>query len=167
MNETRIEDPDFGTLTVRDQWGGLQGRATLPLPVADWPLTLDPEACAISERQREALRGALALTPAARQRLEELLYEDYAEIAGNVTPEPPPIASLAEVWEHVRPHRFAITEHRAARHRYFALDFDADWEEEHGCTVVFRDGMPLLRTLSGSMDAPEVYDAADAETEGE
>lgn len=172
VSETRIEDPVFGPL-VRDALTGLwQGRVSLPLPGGDVSVLVFPEAGADgpSERQRDAARAALALTPGMRQRLEAMLYANYEDAAGDYEDDdeaaPPAVAAPADVWDHAWLQELAIPAHGDARGRYFHLSFGCDWEEEHGCEVLFRDGVPVQVAKRGGTSLPGWLAAQERERAG-
>lgn len=139
-----------------------EGRATVPLPGGDVAITVYPEKPdGLTEKQRAALQDALAITPEARARVEELLYDDYQMILDAAGPEDlPAIAAPADVRPYAHPFRLSIDAHGELRHRYFVVQFEVVWEQEHGAEILFGDGTPLELDIIGSSGSPESYEAA-------
>jgi len=158
MTGSSGETAALASLTRHSPQGEWEGRVTLPLPDGDVPvLVVAEDAGGATQGQREALRYALALTPEARIRLEETLYADY-EMMNEAADALPPIAAADAVWEHVELIGLAIPAHRGLRRRYFVLEFEVDWEVEHGAEVLFRNGLPVELDIIGSTGSPENYE---------
>ncbi len=162
MSETRIEDPEFGTLARRS--GDWEGAVALPLPGGE-SVALSAEMESIggfSDAQREAARYAIGLTSEAQGRLAETLHADYLMTLDAVGPDDlPPIDAPAEVWAHVAPIKLSIPDHETLQHRYFVLQFEVAWETEGGAEVLFRDGEPVEVDIIGSTRSPGSYDGDD------
>ncbi len=177
MSETHMDDPVFGVL-VKERHYGLwwSGQVTLPLPLPGGAteLHLSPEGERVpSEARREAGRAALARDDAARARLETMLHDNYEEVRDDLLemddpmfPEPPDISTPDAVWEHVTLTYLEIPEHGNARGRYFRLGFECDWEAEHGCEVLFRDGRPVQLTRRGGTSLPGWRDEQERKAAG-
>ncbi len=157
----QIEGVAYEVIPPYDTGEWWTGRVSLPIPGGDdVPLVIFTylEAAATDGR-REALRRALALTPAVRGSVEAMLYEDYVQIRDLLDPGAmPEIAAPADVWAHARPIGLGIPEHGDVRHRHFSVEFRIDWEG-HGTEILFRDGVPIERAPFGSTTAPQTLDA--------
>lgn len=174
MSEGYIEDSVLGTL-ARDKWTDLwKGRVSLPLPGGDVPVLVFPDGDAgangPTERQHDAARAALSLTPETRSRLEAMLHDNYLDAVDDVDtdeePEPPPIPTPGDVWNHAWIQELVIPAHEHARGRYFWLTFGCDWEEEHGREVLFRGGVPVQIAIRGGTSLPGWRDAQEREVTG-
>lgn len=159
MSEGRIEDPVLGPLApVSGVW---EGSVTLPIPGGE-SVTVSVEregASGPSDAQREAARYALSLTTEGATRLAETLYADFLRMVDIVGPQDfPSIDAPADVWAHVELIGLAIPEHGGLRRRYFTLQCEVAWEEEHGAEVLFQDGVPVELDFIGSTSLPSGYE---------
>jgi hypothetical protein len=84
----------------------------------------------------EDVRQAAVYIFALYKALMSSLEEDEIEIR---------LEKPEEVWNHVEAHEIAVTRRDKDGRTYVAIHAGADWDEEHGMTIVFRDGKTLSR----------------------
>ena len=96
--------------------------------------------------QREAVRLALALGPGALEEAAPVVAENFEEIDDEQTP---PLERAADVWQQVRIERIRVPRHYEARHAYFLIDAECNWDFEHGLEVRFRDGVAIEAGQAG------------------
>ena len=158
--ETR-QDPEFGLMTpYSDSWI-VERRATLGgVPV---PIIVEPnDESSFEPQQRQAVRLALALGASALEEAAGAVvqnYQVYREAIGD-DEQLPPLESPSDVWQQVRIDHVWVPLHGEARHAYFLIQAECDWDMEHGLEVRFRDGIAIesnqaLQSHGAQDDSPE------------
>ena len=155
-------DEEFGLLTLQggSEWV-LERHALLGSQPVFIKVELDDENT-MEPQQREAIRYALALGPDALENAAPAVvqnYEVYREAIGD-DEQMPPLEQLVDVWRHVQIRGISVPRHYEARHAYFLIEAECDWDSEQGLEVRFRDGVAIEADQAGSTggahdDAPE------------
>lgn len=147
-------DPEWGAMTFDHGEWTLERQAF----VGDYevPIQVEPEAGSqdISPLQRQAVRDALALSPAALQASASAVvqnYEVYREMMGDA--EMPPLSDPMDVWNEVTPSSIAVPPHadEGVNVPSFLLLAECSWDAEHGLTVRFRNGIADAADQQGEL----------------
>lgn len=142
--ETR-HDEEFGLMTA--QGGGHW--------VLEHPVLLDSESVAIEveldeenkmePQQRQAIRYALALGPDALDNAAPAVvqnYEVYREAIDD-DEQTPSLEKPVDVWRQVQIASIWVPRHYEARHAYFLIYAECDWDAGHGLEIRFCDGVAI------------------------
>jgi hypothetical protein len=98
----------------------------------------------ISDKQRAVFQSILNMPLDTKDVAAPAMFDNYLKVKDAVDPEPPHIDGPEDVWNHVEIVNILIPIHRSSRHEYFFIDFNCDWEEEHGLELLFRNGQLIL-----------------------
>jgi hypothetical protein len=100
----------------------------------------------ISDKQRAVYHSILNMPLNTKNVAAPAIFNNYLEIRDAVDPEPPHIDRPEDVWNHVEIIHILKPIHRNSQHKYFFIDFNCDWEEEHGLELLFKNGQLILVT---------------------
>lgn len=125
------------------------------------------------EEADDALNSFLNLTVTDKNLYSELIYKNFKEcIDGideeDISAELLEINSIDEIWNFVHPSSLYISRrHRNDMGIYVDVSCGCDWEEEHGLSLVFRQGKMLTRVSQhdGHLTDADAYNISDQEDE--
>lgn len=144
------QDEEFGPMTSDGSNWTLERRVLLGAQQVPVEVEAHDDG-SFDSMQRAAVRLALALGPDALEEAAPAVvqnYEVYREAIGDEE-ETPQLERLADVWKMVQISRIRVPVHGEARHAYFLLEAECDWDEEHGLEVRYRDGLPIVANQAG------------------
>ena len=119
-----------------DHWFEGVGTVDVPLLGAKLRFEADHEGDAVTETQTRALAQLLALTK-----------DDLAAMTHRVAlnccysgDDQVNLKKRADVWDHVKPEKVMIPRHGKSKDLYVFVFAECDWEEEHGLSLLFKNG---------------------------
>ena len=140
--ETR-RDEEFGLITSQGGSWVLEHRVLLGGQLVAIEVELDEKN--MEPQQRQAIRHVLALGTNALENAAPAVvqnYEVYREAIDD-DEQMPPLDRPMDVWRQVQIDHISVPRHYQARHAYFLIYAECDWNSEHGLEIRFRDGAAI------------------------
>jgi len=117
-----------------------------------------------------AIANFLSLLPAALKETEPHIFRYYKRFADEVEPDESdlaPIASPAEIWDHIRFDEEPLVTRRSYGDEgvYISLECECSWEPEHGLQIVFQHGLRVnkIGQYDGHLSNADAYDDEELE----
>jgi hypothetical protein len=168
----------IGELTQNDNFDDWWNGSNIPVPFFDnaaLGVTIMHYTPAEDEnfmqQADEALTNFLQLGTADRLAISSYVFENFEDFKNDVgddyfSEELQQLEDEQGIWKFVRPNEINISRrHRRDKDIYIAITLSADWEEEHGLQLVFRQGKKLTRisSIDGHITDADAYDTPDEE----